>query len=126
MSNIAAPELPAVGEYTTGEIMGHSGDRLAAAFNVSRKWVHLKSLFFYREQDEYAIRSHTFAAKASQEGKLSDVVPVFLDGKKPQTIKVDNGIRVSSMEKLGSLKPAFVKPHGTVTAGLSSIFSLFF
>jgi len=31
-----------------------------------------------------------------------------------------HGVRVSSMEKLSSLKPAFVKPYGTVTAGNSS------
>ena len=44
--------------------MGHSGDRLAAAFGVTRS-----------EQDEYALRSHTFAARAQQQGFLSDVVP---------------------------------------------------
>lgn len=32
----------------------------------------------------------------------------------------DNGIRPSSMEQMGKLKPAFVKPHGTVTAANSS------
>lgn len=35
--NLLAPELPAISEFTTGETMGHSGDRLAAAFGVSRK-----------------------------------------------------------------------------------------
>lgn len=32
----------------------------------------------------------------------------------------DNGIRVSSLEQLAKLKPAFVKPHGTVTAANAS------
>ena len=31
------PELPAVAEFSTGETMGHSADRLAAAFGISRK-----------------------------------------------------------------------------------------
>ena len=44
--------------------MGHSGDRLAAAFNVSRE-----------EQDEYALRSHTLAAQAHQQGNLTDMMP---------------------------------------------------
>lgn len=57
-------QLPAVAEFSTGEVMGHSGDRLAAAFGISRT-----------EQDDYALRSHTLAAKAQQEGYLSDVVP---------------------------------------------------
>ena len=30
------PELPAIWEFSTGEIMGHSADRLAAAWGVSR------------------------------------------------------------------------------------------
>lgn len=37
VKNLLNPELPAVAEYTSGETMGHSGDRLAAAFNVSRE-----------------------------------------------------------------------------------------
>ena len=109
VQNLLSPELPAVAEFTSGETMGHSGDRLAAAFNVSRK-----------EQDEFAIRSHTLAAAAQKGGKLNDVIPVFLEGKKPKTISEDNGIRISTIEKLSTLKPAFVKPHGTVTAGNAS------
>lgn len=35
-------------------------------------------------------------------------------------VSKDNGIRPSSMEQMGKLKPAFVKPHGTVTAANSS------
>uniref|UniRef100_A0A8R1EN08 Thiolase_N domain-containing protein n=1 Tax=Caenorhabditis japonica TaxID=281687 RepID=A0A8R1EN08_CAEJA len=89
VKNALFPELPVVTEFSSGETMGHSGDRLAASFNISR-----------REQDEFAMRSHTFAAEAAKNGKLSDIIPVFLDGKKPVTIKADNGIRVSSMDKL--------------------------
>lgn len=51
-------------EFSTGETMGHSGDRLASAFGVTRK-----------EQDEYALRSHTLSARAQQQGFLSDLVP---------------------------------------------------
>ena len=32
----------------------------------------------------------------------------------------DNGIRVSSLDKLAQLRPAFVKPHGTVTPANAS------
>jgi acetyl-CoA acyltransferase len=31
-----APELPAIAEFSTHEVMGHSADRLAATFAVSR------------------------------------------------------------------------------------------
>lgn len=38
LANWFTPELPAVSEFTTGEVMGNSGDRLAAAFCVSRRF----------------------------------------------------------------------------------------
>lgn len=44
--------------------MGHSADRLAAAFKISRQ-----------AQDEYALRSHTFAQKAFENGYLTDIIP---------------------------------------------------
>lgn len=49
--------------------MGHSADRLAAAFGVSRV-----------EQDQYALRSHTLAQEASQKGHLSDILTVHVPG----------------------------------------------
>jgi len=102
------PELPAVAEFSTNETMGHSADRLCAAFAVSR-----------REQDEYAFRSHSLAKKAADEGLLSDVLTYKVPGR-TDAVKVDNGIRPSSIEKMSQLKPAFIKPHGTVTAANAS------
>jgi len=101
-------ELPAVAEFSTGETMGHSADRLAAAFNVSRE-----------EQDDFALRSHTLAKEAQEKGKLSDVIPVKIPGK-AAIVDKDNGIKVGDRAKLASLKPAFVKPHGTITAANAS------
>ncbi|XP_051153517.1 trifunctional enzyme subunit beta, mitochondrial [Leptopilina boulardi] len=100
------PELPAVAEFSTNEVMGHSGDRLGAAFGITRK-----------EQDDYALRSHTLAAQAQQQGYLSDLIPFV--GQK-SVVEKDNGIRVSTPEQLAKLKPAFVKPYGTVTAANAS------
>nr|XP_003699461.2 PREDICTED: trifunctional enzyme subunit beta, mitochondrial [Megachile rotundata] len=102
------PDLPAVAEFSSNETMGHSGDRLAAAFGISR-----------REQDEYALRSHTLAAKAQQQGHLTDIVPYKVPNVN-DVVDKDNGIRVSTMEQLGKLKPAFVKPYGGVTAANAS------
>uniref|UniRef100_A0AAY5L1T4 Trifunctional enzyme subunit beta, mitochondrial n=1 Tax=Esox lucius TaxID=8010 RepID=A0AAY5L1T4_ESOLU len=101
------PELPAVAEFSTAETMGHSADRLAAAFGVSRL-----------EQDEFALRSHTLAKQAQDSGLLSDVISFKVPGR--DMVSKDNGIRPSSMEQLAKLKPAFIKPHGTVTAANSS------
>lgn len=102
------PELPAVAEFSSGETMGHSADRLAAAFKVSRQ-----------EQDDYALRSHTLAKEAETKGYLTDLVPIQVSGV-DALIDKDNGIRVSTKEQLGKLKPAFIKPHGTITAANAS------
>jgi len=101
------PELPAIWEFSTGEIMGHSADRLAAAWGVSRN-----------DQDLFAVRSHTNAQNAQQGGLLTDVIPYAVPGK--GTVSLDNGIKVNTMERMGQLKAAFIKPHGTVTAANSS------
>ena len=95
-------------EFSTGETMGHSGDRLAAAFGVSRF-----------EQDEFALRSHQLADDATKNGLLSDIVQVNIAGQK-EPVSRDLGIRVSTMEKVSKLKPAFVKEYGTVTAANAS------
>ncbi len=104
------PEVPSITEYSTGETMGQSADTLAALFGVSRE-----------EQDHYALRSHQMAAQARNAGHLAeDLVPALVP---PDfdPITADNGIRDdTSLEKLRSLKPAFHKPFGTVTAGNAS------
>lgn len=107
------PEIPSISEFSTGETMGQSCDRMAAHFGISRE-----------AQDEYALRSHQLAAKATNEGLLDDellpaaVPPDF------EAVIHDNTFREdTSMEKLEKLKPAFIKPHGTITAGNSSAFT---
>lgn len=95
-------------EFSTNETMGHSGDRLASAFGVSR-----------REQDDFALRSHTLADQATKKGLLSDIIPVYVP-KKNEPVTRDLGIRVSTPEKLAALKPAFIKQVGTVTAANAS------
>lgn len=81
---------------------------MAAAFGASRK-----------EQDDFALRSHKAAQEASDKGYLTDIIPFQVPGVvKP--VEKDNGIRVSTPEKLASLKPAFIKPHGTITAANAS------
>lgn len=104
------PEIPSISEYSTGETMGESADKLAAMFDVSRE-----------AQDEYALRSHHRAADGWSNGSLrNEVVPVSVPPAFDPIIE-DNGFRPdTSMEKLRSLPPAFVKPYGTITAGTSS------
>jgi acetyl-CoA acyltransferase len=104
------PETPAIAEFSSGETMGASADRLAALFGVTRE-----------EQDAFALRSHQLAAIATEKGLLAgEILPTAL----PDSFTLltdDNTIRADSTAgKLASLPAAFVKPFGTVTAGNSS------
>jgi acetyl-CoA acyltransferase len=97
-------ETPAIANYTTGEVMGVSSDRLSAKFGVSRK-----------DQDEFTVKSHTSAAKAHKEEWYNGEVIPYKGSTEENGIKAD-----STIESVSKLKPAFVKPHGTHTAANSS------
>jgi acetyl-CoA acyltransferase len=84
--------------------LGESAEKLADIYDIPRE-----------AQDEFALRSHTLAAAAWEEGRFPEVVPV-----PGIELERDEGIRAdTSLEKLGKLRPAFVE-GGTVTAGNSS------
>ncbi len=103
------PEKPQVAEWLTNRTMGADCEMLAAKFGITRQ-----------AQDQFALQSHTLAQQATQSGHLSkEIVPVELPPKF-DLIQHDNGIRVSTPEALAKLKPAFVKPHGTITAANAS------
>ncbi|TVS89101.1 thiolase family protein [Mycobacterium helveticum] len=69
--------------------------------------------------DEYSAQSHERAAAAQDRGAFTDqIVPVFTDD--AAVVTADEGIRRgTSVEKLGTLKPAFVE-DGVIHAGNSS------
>ncbi len=104
------PEAPAIAEFITNRIMGYDCELLVSKFKVTRE-----------EQDAFAVRSHQLAAKAHEAGHLKDeIVPVELPPHfKPITF--DNGVRgETTIEKARSLRPAFIKDYGTITAASSS------
>ena len=92
-------------------LMGLGTERYAAG-NISRE-----------EQDRVAMQSHARAASAIAAGRLADeIVPVQVPQRKgePLIVKDDEGVRAATtMESLGTLRPAFDK-NGTVTAGNAS------
>ena len=104
------PVAPQIAEFTTQEVMGESADKLAATFGVTRE-----------AQDEYALRSHQLAAQATEAGKLAPELSPVAVPPDFDALERDNTFRAdSSLDKLASLKPVFVKPFGTVTAGNAS------
>ncbi len=80
--------------------------------------------------DAFALRSQQNAARARDEGRFeNEIVPVVEIHRDKDTgnvvktkeqVTADEGIRESSMESLGNLKPAFKPDGGKVTAGNSS------
>ncbi len=99
--------------------MGHTAERLAAQYGVSRQ-----------ESDEFALASHQKAAAAQAKGLFADeIVPVKVRVDKRKGTSVtstevdfasDELVRGdASLESMGSLKPSF-KSDGIVTPGNSS------
>ncbi len=94
------------------ESMGETAENIAEKYGISR-----------REQDDFALASHTKAVAAQSNGRFSEeIVPVSIPGKKDRATIVDRdeGPRSDTTpEKLSTLQPVFRK-GGSVTAGNSS------
>ncbi|RME03569.1 MAG: thiolase family protein [Planctomycetota bacterium] len=98
--------------------MGITAENVAKKYSISRQ-----------DQDAFALRSHQRAAKAQDEKKFSEIIPISTkvyeeeNGtivEKEITLEQDELVRRdTSMEALAKLKPAF-QPNGDVTAGNSS------
>ena len=97
-------ETPAIANYTTGEVMGVSSDKLSSKFGVSRQ-----------DQDEFTVRSHTLAQTAHDDGFYEEEIVPYRGSPTENGIKAD-----STVESVSKLKPAFIKPNGTHTAANSS------
>ena len=93
------------------EAMGVFAEQCATEHDCSRE-----------DQDAFAISSYERSAKAWAEGKFDDeVVPVSVPQRRgePLVISEDEEFKNVRMEKIPSLRPAFVK-DGTVTAANAS------
>ncbi|KAL2157523.1 hypothetical protein VTH06DRAFT_6074 [Thermothelomyces fergusii] len=92
--------------------MGNCAENTAKKYNITRE-----------EQDEYAIRSYQRAQAAWEKKAFADeIAPVTVKGKKGETvITTDEGYLDIKLEKVPTLRPAFVRDGtGTVTAANSS------
>jgi len=97
-------------EIFNGYHMGITAENVVEQYGLTRE-----------EQDEFGYRSQVKAAKAIKEGRFKDeIVPVVIKTKKgEQVFDTDEHPRMTDLEKMAKLKPAF-KKDGTVTAGSSS------
>ena len=91
--------------------MGITAENVAERYGITRE-----------QQDAFAINSQQKAIVAQDNGKfVEEIVPVTVKaGRKEIVFEADEYInRTTTLEKLGTLRPAF-KPDGTVTAGNAS------
>jgi acetyl-CoA acyltransferase len=93
--------------------MGLTAENLARRYRISRK-----------DQDEFALRSHQKAARATDAGEFAaEIIPTWgrdEEGRKKIFAEDQCIRRDTTLEALGALKPAFMPEGGSVTAGNSS------
>lgn len=105
------PVAPAIAEPSTGETMGQSAEKMAKENHISRQ-----------EQDRWALRSHTLAARGTADGRLTAEIAPWLPSRAgAEVVKQDNGIRTdTSLELMAKLKPVYDRRYGSVTAANAS------
>jgi acetyl-CoA acetyltransferase family protein len=110
MQGPGAPFTPELMEKYALTPKGISAEEIAVKWGIERQ-----------EADEWALGSYEKAKRARDEGRFNREmlqIDVKLEGL-PHTVKTDEGIRDTSMEKLASLQPSF-RPNGIHHAGNSS------
>jgi acetyl-CoA C-acetyltransferase len=97
--------------YEAGRSMGTFGEDCAEKYSFTRE-----------QQDEFAIRSVTRAKAATESGAFAtEIAPVTVkDRSGERVVSIDEGPGKVKLEKIPSLKPAFKKDGGTITAASSS------
>ncbi|WP_295550952.1 acetyl-CoA C-acyltransferase [uncultured Pseudacidovorax sp.] len=97
--------------YQPGRSMGTFGEDCAAKYRFTRE-----------QQDAFAIASVQRAQHASRDGLFkAEIAPVTVKGRGGETvIALDEGPGKVKLDKIPTLKPAFKKDGGTITAASSS------
>lgn len=100
------PKIPGIKEPRTGKSMGESCEDMAKTWSITRE-----------AQDQLAYDSQQKAAKAYAEGFFDDLVIEFKGNRRDGILRPD-----TTLEKMGSLKPAFDRTSGkgTLTAANST------
>jgi acetyl-CoA C-acetyltransferase len=97
--------------YEAGRSMGTFGEDCAAKYSFTRE-----------QQDAFAIASVTRAKAATESGAFAtEIAPVTVkDRSGERVVSIDEGPGKVKLDKITSLKPAFQKVGGTITAASSS------
>lgn len=104
------PVAPSITEYSVGETMGESCEKMVKKWGVSRS-----------EQDDIAFASHNNAGTAWQQGYLDQQVMTAFLPPDAKPLKDDNLVRKNpDRAAYDKLKPVYDKITGSVTAGNAS------
>ncbi|MFZ4289382.1 acetyl-CoA C-acyltransferase [Variovorax sp. HJSM1_2] len=97
--------------YQPGRSMGTFGEDCAAKYSFTRE-----------QQDAFATASVQRARQATADGMFkAEIAPVLVKGRSGDTlVELDEGPGKVKIDKISSLKPAFKKDGGTITAASSS------
>ena len=97
--------------YQPGRSMGTFGEDCAAKYSFTRE-----------QQDAFATASVERAKHATADGLFqAEIVPVTVKGRSGETVvAIDEGPGKVKLDKIPTLKPAFKKDGGTITAASSS------
>ena len=97
--------------YQPGRSMGTFGEDCAAKYAFTRE-----------QQDAFAVASVERARQATADGLFAaEIAPVMVKGRGGETlVAIDEGPAKAKLDKIPTLKPAFKKDGGTITAASSS------
>jgi len=96
--------------------MGETAENVAKQWKISREE---QDVFALSSQRKYFEALHAGKWKPASPAGRDEIIPVEISGEEKKIVETDEHPRDTSLEKLASLKPAFIK-DGTVTAGNSS------
>jgi acetyl-CoA acyltransferase len=105
------PVPPAIAEYSTGQSMGESAEKMAKENGITRE-----------AQDAFAHRSHSRAAAAWAGGLFApEVMRVPVPPRYESSVAEDNMVRKDSdLASYAKLKPVFDRKFGSITAANAS------
>ncbi len=100
--------LKGLTDPVVGMNMGQTAEQIAFRFGISREMM-----------DQFSVDSHLRLHAAYENNEMTEIEPIF--DASGNVYDHDDGVRPdSTLDKLGSLRPAFDKPYGLVTPGNSA------
>ncbi len=116
--------LPMMDDVDPNPRMGRSVAKAAGMMGMTAEYLALIHGIGREQQDQFGLRSHQLAHRATEEGKFArEIIPIEGHDENGALVSVDRDETIrpeTTLEGLAALPPAFNPQGGTVTAGQSS------